>query len=146
MGSTFAVGVPNTFRNKILKAPLSHFDVTPNQVITEVRSHFETFMQTRAFASAVARLGNVPTFRGPKKSNKKKVQAANRGNRGQQSRFYGPSSSRGVSRGAFRGAKRAGFSKNFRAFERRDRALREMEAPRGSGNSSGAGFSGNNRQ
>ena len=146
LGSTFAVGVPNTFRNKILKSPLSHFDVTPNQVITEVRNQFETFMQTRAFASAVARLGNVPTFRGPKKSNRKKVQAANRGNRGQQSRFYGPSSSRGVTRGVFRGVKRTGFNKNIRAFERRDRALRETEAPRGRANSSGAGFSGGNRQ
>ena len=147
LGSTFAVGVPNTYRNKILKAPLSHFDVAPKQVIAEVRSQFETFMQTRAFASAVARLGNVPTFRGPKKSGKKRTQAANRGNRGQQSNFYGPSSSRGGSRGAFRGVKRASFNKNFRAFERRDRALRGLEAPRGASNSSsGTSNAGNSRQ
>ena len=147
LGSTFAVGIPNTYRNRILKAPLSHFDVTPKQIIAEVKSQCETFMQSRAFSTAVARLGNVPTFRGPKKSGKKRTQASQRGNRGQQSNFYGPSSARGGSRGAFRGVKRAGFNKNFRAFERRDRALRGLEAPRGASNaSSGTSNAGNSQQ
>ena len=147
LGSTFSAGLPNSFRNKVLKSPLSHFDVTPKQIITDVKNQCETFMQSRAFSTAVARLGNIPTFRGPKKSSKKRTQASHRGNRGQLSNFYGPSSARGGSRGAFRGVKRAGFNKNFRAFERRDRALRGLEAPRGASNaSSGTSNAGNSRQ
>ena len=136
LGSTFAVGIPNTYRNRILKAPLSHFDVTPKQIILSIKSECETFMHSRAFSTAVARLGNIPTFRGPKKSNKKRSQASQRGNRGQVAHFYGPSSARGGSRGSFRGVKRSGFNKNFRGFERRDRALKGLVAPRGAGNSS----------
>ena len=38
LGSSFAAGVPNTFRNKILRSPLAHFDVTPKEVQEEVKS------------------------------------------------------------------------------------------------------------
>ena len=37
LGSTFAAGVPNTFRNKILKSPLSHFEVSPKEILSKVR-------------------------------------------------------------------------------------------------------------
>ena len=145
LGSTFSAGLPNSFRNKVLKSPLSHFDVTPSQVMSDVKNQYDTFIQNRAFASAVARLGNVPAFRGAKKSGKKRLSSANRGGRGQPNRYLGSfSSSRGVTRGTLRGVRRATF-KNVRGFARRDRALRDIEAPRGRASTSGAGFSADNR-
>ena len=145
LGSTFSAGLPNSFRNKVLKSPLAHFDVTPSQVMSDVKNQYDSFIQNRAFASAVARLGNVPAVRGAKKSGKKRLSSANRGGRGQPNRYLGSfSSSRGVTRGTLRGVRRATF-KNVRGFARRDRALRDIEAPRGRASTSGAGFSADNR-
>ena len=90
LGSSFAAGVPNTFRNKILRSPLSHFDVTPKEVLEEVKSQYENFIQNRAFTTAIARLGsvNVSKFKSAKKTVRNKVTVL----------------SRGVSRGQFLGA------------------------------------------
>ena len=150
LGSTFAAGVPNTYRNKILKSPLSHFDVTPQEILAEVRQQFDNFVQTRAFTSAIVRLGNVGSFRGSRKGGKKRSLMATRGNRGQGFRnSRGASNPRGIPRGALRGVRRAsGLSnRNFRGFSRRDRAMNDAVAtPRGGASTSGAGFSSENRQ
>ena len=55
LGSCYVAWVPKSFRNKVLKSPLASFEVTPKEVLEEVKSQYEGFIQNRAFASAVVR-------------------------------------------------------------------------------------------
>ena len=153
LGSSFAAGVPNTFRNKVLRSPLSHFDVTPHEVLEQVKSQYENFIQNRAFTTAIARLGNVNVskFKSAKKTVRNKVTVLSRGvGRGQFFRGAGMTrGNRGMPRGALRGVRKTSnfnLTKNMRGYARRDRAIRDSEShPRGRASTSGAGFSGENR-
>ena len=150
LGSNFAASVPNTYRNRIIRSPLSHFDVAPRGVLDEVRSQFEHFIQNRAFTSAVTRLGNLNKVGKIKRTIKSRTTIVSRGSaRGQQFRGAGfIRGNRGAGRGALRGVKKTAYSnKNMRGYARRDRAIRDAEAPsRGRASTSGAGFSVENRQ
>ena len=150
LGSSFAAGVPNTFRNKILRSPLAHFDVTPKEVLEEVRLQYDNFVQNRAFASAVARLGNTNKFKSSKKTVRSRLTIVSRGVGARGQSFRGTNvarGNRGAARGALRGVRKTlNFCKNMRGYARRDRAIRESESqPRGRASTSGAGFSGENR-
>ena len=149
LGSSFAAGVPRTFRNKILKSPLALFDVTPRAVMEEVRQQYDSFIQNRAFASAVARLGNVNKFRGTSRIIRNKVTIVSRGAglRGQSFRGNVTRGNRGFVRGSLRGVRRsASYVRNMRGYARRDRALKESESQsRGRASTSVAGFSGESR-
>ena len=146
LGSCFAATVPKSFRNKVIKAPLASFEVAPREILEEVKTQYDGFIQNRAFASAVARLGTVNKFRGTSRTIKKKVTVVSRGNRAREQGFRGfgiTRGNRGQARGALRGVRRvSGFSKNMRGYTRRDRALTESDhQARGNAGTVVTGFS-----
>ena len=150
LGANFAASVPNTYRNRLIRSPLSTFDVAPSGVLEEVKHQFENFIQHRAFTSAVSKLGNLNKVGRIKKTIKNRMTIVSRGTaRGQLFRGAGPArGNRGAGRGSLRGVRKSAYSsRNLRGFIRRDRAIRDVEAPlRGGASTSGAGFSAENRQ
>ena len=141
------------FRNRFLRSPLALFNVTPPEVLDSIKEQYEKFIQQRAFTTAITRLGNVGSskFKNTRKIVKNKITMLNRGGVGRGQNFRGTGTARGargMNRGALRGVSKTSYniSKNMRGYLRRDRAIRGMEAhPRGRANTSGAGFSGDNR-
>ena len=150
LGSNFAASVPNTYRNRIIRSPLSTFDVAPSGILEEVKSQYENFIQNRAFTSAVAKLGSMNKVGRIKKTVKSRMTIVSRGAaRGQLFRGAGLTrGNRGAGRGSLRGVRKSAYSnRNMRGYARRDRAIRDAEAPsRGGASTSGAGFSAENRQ
>ena len=116
----------------------------------EVRQQYDSFVQKRAFASAVARLGNVNKFRGTNRTVRNKVTIVSRGVglRGQMFRGTNVAKgNRGFVRGSLRGVRKtASYNRNLRGYARRGRALKESEPQtRGRASTSVAGFSGESR-
>ena len=153
LGSSFAAGVPVLFKNRFLRSPLAVFNVTPPEILDAIKEQYEKFIQQRAFTTAITRLGNVGMnkFKSSRKIVKSKITMLNRGGAGRGQNFRGSGTTRGargMNRGTLRGVNKSSFniSKNTRGYMRRDRAIRGMEShPRGRANTSGAGFSGENR-
>ena len=81
LGSSFAAGVPNIYRNRVLRSPLSLFNVTPPEVLESVKAQYENFIQNKAFTTAITRLGNVNVskFKSAKKIVRNKITMLNRG-------------------------------------------------------------------
>ena len=147
LGASIAAGVPNTYKHRLLKAPLARFEVAPKDVMEDVKRQFDVFIQNKAFSTAVAKLGNVNKFKSSKKTIRKMTVLSRGGNRGLAFRGIAAArGNRGNNRGALRGVRRAsGLSKNARGYMRRDRALTEAD-PRVFASTSTAGFSAENRQ
>ena len=146
LGSFFSFGLPRSFRKKILKSPLSSFEVAPKEVFNEVKREHDSFIQNKAFANAVARIGTANRFRGTNRIMKKKVTIVSRGMRARGQIFRGFNAGRGNRvqfRGSLRGVRRASISgRNMRGYARRDRAIKEAEnQTKGNASTVTAGFS-----
>ena len=124
--------VPRPLKAKMMRAPLATFEVAPMEVMRNVKTQFDTFLQGKAFATAVANVGanRAKVFN---KVVKKKVAERGRGMKVRGQGFRGAAvgrGSRGFNRGPLRGVRKASLSwRNQRAFERRDRFVNKEGVP-----------------
>ena len=151
LASCLSLALPKSFKFKLVKAPLASFEVAPKEVLKEIKLQYESFVQNRAFAQAIANVG-ASKFRGSNKVTKKRIVTYTRSmrTRGQNFRATsGPRGFRGQARRASRGVRRVTLSgRNLRAFARRDRAVGSSQSNQAPLElTSGApGYSGESRQ
>ena len=130
LASCLSFSLPKSFKAKIIKAPLTSFEVAPKEALKEVKSQYEGFVQSKAFAQAIANVG-ASRFKGTTRIFKKKTMVVARGTRARGQLFRGALLGRsfgGQNRGSLRGVRRAGLSfRNMRAFARRDRAMGRIQ-------------------
>ena len=130
LASCLSFSLPKSFKAKIIKAPLTSFEVAPKEALMEVKTQYEGFVQRKAFAQAIANVG-ASRFKGTTRIVKKKTMVVARGTRARGQLFRGSllgRSFRGQNRGSLRGVRRAGLSfRNMRAFARRDRAMGRIQ-------------------
>ena len=126
LSSCLSVSLPKSFRSKVIRAPITSFEVAPKEAFREIKEQYDSFIQSKAFAQAVANLG-AKQFRGTTRIFKKKTMVIARGTRARGQSFRGSLGNRGFrgqGRGTLRGVKRIGLgARNLRAFARRDRAI-----------------------
>ena len=133
LASCFSAALPKSFRAKLIKSPLSSFEVGPKETFAEVKRQYDAFVQNKAFASAVANVGATNRFKTTSRVFKKRLTIVARGSRGRgqvgfQRGTFAFRGNRGQFRGPLRGVRRSSMAgRNARGFARRDRAIREID-------------------
>ena len=153
LASCLSTGLPKMFKSKLLKAPLTTFEVAPSEIFKEIKREYDSFIQQRAFAKAVASVGSGNRYSTVSRTFKRKITVMSRGSRGRglsgfQRGSFLNRGGRGQTRGALRGVRRASMSGRVaRGFDRRDRAIGHLDSQsRGSANVATAPFPNNNQQ
>ena len=133
LASCLSTGLPKLFKSKLLKAPLATFEVAPAEIFGEIKQEYDSFIQRKAFAKAVASVGAGNRYSSVSRTFKRKITVMARGSRGRGQNSFQRGSflnrgGRGQNRGALRGVRRPSLpGRVARGFDRRDRAIGHLD-------------------